>query len=192
MPRAQPDLFAPAVRPAPEGLSYAADMVTEDEAAALVSEIGRLTLKPFEFQGYLGNRRVVYFGAGYDFSRQQLTDAAPVPAFLLPLREKAAAFAGAAPESFAQAMVTEYAPGAGIGWHRDRPQFGQVVGVSLLSSCALRFRRRTADGAWERVTLRPEPRSAYLLDGPARWAWQHSIPPVQTLRYSVTFRRFPR
>lgn len=176
----------------PEGPRYVADFVTADEEAALLAEIRRLEFKPFEFQGYLANRRVVYFGAGYDFSRQAVVDAAPLPRFLGPLRERAAALAGMPAGAFAQAMVSEYAPGAGIGWHRDRPQFGEVIGVSLLATCALRFRRRGADGAWERITLRPPPRSAYLLAGPARWEWQHSIPPVEQLRYSVTFRRFPR
>jgi alkylated DNA repair dioxygenase AlkB len=86
-------------------------------------------------------------------------------------------------------MITEYAPGAGIGWHRDRPQFEDVVGVSFLAPCRFRFRQRQADG-WRRASFNAEPRSAYLLRGPARRDWEHSIPRLQTLRYSITFRSF--
>jgi len=192
MSQPQLDLFAPTAPAAPQDLRYVEGLITPDEEAALVQTVAELPFKPFEFHGYLGNRRVVSYGARYDYGSQAVAEAPPVPAFLAPLREKAAAFAGISPEAFSQAMVTEYAPGAGIGWHRDKPQFGQVVGVSLLSGCALRFRRRLAAGGWERLTLHPAPRSAYLLDGDARWEWQHSIPPVDALRYSVTFRRFPR
>jgi len=112
-----------------------------------------------------------------------------MPDFLLPLREKAASFAGLAPETLGQALVTDYGPGAGIGWHRDKPVFGEVLGVSLLSNCTLRF-RRARPGGWERRALTPEPRSIYLLKGPARTQWEHSIPGVETQRYSVTFRRY--
>ncbi|WP_354081155.1 alpha-ketoglutarate-dependent dioxygenase AlkB [Bradyrhizobium sp. S3.5.5] len=77
--------------------------------------------------------------------------------------------------------------GAGIGWHKDRPVFGDVAGISLLSSCTFRLRRRTAK-SFERSTLVAEPRSVYLLRGPSRTEWQHSIPGVESLRYSVTFR----
>ena len=112
-----------------------------------------------------------------------------MPDFLLPLRERAAAFAQLPEAELRQALVTEYAPGAGIGWHRDKPMFGEVIGVSLLSPCNLRFRRAAPDG-WERRSLNPAPRSAYLLQGPARNEWEHSIPGVKTQRYSVTFRRY--
>ncbi|AYV49683.1 hypothetical protein CFHF_19990 [Caulobacter flavus] len=118
-----------------------------------------------------------------------LEPAAPIPDVLLPLRAKVAALAGRDPEAFRQALAIEYAPGAGIGWHRDRPQCEIVAGVSLGSSCPFRFRRRRDEG-FERATLRPAPRSAYLLTGPSRETWEHSIPPVEVLRYSVTFRTF--
>lgn len=187
MARAQPDLFQS--QPAwPDGLRYRAEVLTIAEEQALVAEIRTLPFKPFEFRGYLGRRRVVSFGWRYDYNASVLRQAAPVPDFLKPLRARAAGLAGLAPEAFEQALVTEYAPGAGIGWHRDRPQFAEVAGVSLLSQCVLRFRRRRGE-AWERRSLLAEPRSAYLLTGPARSEWAHSISAVEQLRYSVTFRR---
>jgi alkylated DNA repair dioxygenase AlkB len=97
--------------------------------------------------------------------------------------------AGHAPEDLQQVLLNEYQPGAPIGWHRDRPIFAEVVGISLLAPCAFRLRRRT-DAGFERVSVRLEPRCAYLLSGPARGVWEHSIPPVDALRYSITFRNF--
>ncbi len=183
----QSDLFAEAPTE-PGGLAYRADAMTPDEEAALVDEIAQLELKPFEFRGYQGLRRVTAFGWRYDYGAVAIQEAAEMPAFLLPVRERAAALAGLSPDQLQQALVTEYRPGAGIGWHRDRPQFGEVVGVSLLSPCVLRFRRRQGQG-WERAKLPAAPRSAYLLKGPARSEWEHSIAPMHELRYSVTFRR---
>jgi alkylated DNA repair dioxygenase AlkB len=192
----QPSLFdlPPAETPptraspvAPAGLRWRADLIDPVEERALADQIAALPFKPFEFQGYVGRRRVVSFGWRYDFARHVLEPAAPIPDFLLPLRAKAAAFAGCDPDAFRQALALEYAPGAGIGWHRDRPQFGEVVGVSLLAPCPLRLRRRIGE-RWERATFTATPRSAYLLSGPARTDWEHSIPPVEALRYSVTFR----
>jgi alkylated DNA repair dioxygenase AlkB len=116
-----------------------------------------------------------------------VSSAQEIPGFLLPLREKAAAFAGLSAEELEHVLVAEYRPGAGIGWHRDRPAFGDVIGVSLVSACRFRLRRKSGTG-WERAALRVEPRSVYLLRGPVRWEWQHSIPPGEQLRYSVTFR----
>lgn len=126
-------------------------------------------------------------GWHYDFAARQLREADDVPGFLLALRPLAAAFAGLAPDDLQHVLVTEYGPGAGIGWHRDKAVFGEVVGISLLAPCVFRL-RRAAGERWERVNLVAEPRSAYLLSGPARSVWEHSIPPVDTLRYSITFR----
>ncbi|HEX4196090.1 MAG TPA: alpha-ketoglutarate-dependent dioxygenase AlkB [Caulobacteraceae bacterium] len=184
----QLDLFQPDPT-LPEGLRYQPELITPDEEARLVETFAELPFKPFEFHGYLGKRRVVAFGWRYDYGARAVDEAAPIPDFLKPIRERAAAFAGLAPEDLQQAMINEYEPGAGIGWHRDKPQFGEVVGLSLLSACNLRFRRKTPDG-WERRSLKPEPRSAYLLTGPARSQWQHSIPGVPALRYSVNFRTY--
>jgi alkylated DNA repair dioxygenase AlkB len=110
-----------------------------------------------------------------------------IPDFLRPLLDKVAAFTGLARETFRHALVTEYAPGAGIGWHRDRPPALAIAGVSLLSPCTFRLRRKAGD-KWDRASIIAAPRSAYLMSGPARSNWQHSIPPVEALRYSVTFR----
>ena len=171
----------------PEGLHYETGLLTSELEMDIAARIAELPLKPFEFRGYLGNRRVVSFGFRYDYTRRAVEASASLPAFLDPVRERAAAFAGRPAEAFVQVLVTEYAPGASIGWHRDKPEFGDVVGVSLLAPCRLRFRRKAAAG-WERAALTVAPRSAYLLSGPARHEWQHSIPAVEALRYSITFR----
>ena len=171
----------------PEGLLYREDFVSAAEEAELVSHIAKLELREFEFHGYLGKRRVTSFGLRYDFTDMALHDAAEMPEFLLPLRDRAAVFAGLKPEAMAHALVAEYTPGAAIGWHRDRPVFGDVIGISLGAPCRFRFRKKRSDG-WERRSLTLTPRSAYLLRGPARHDWQHSIPPVGALRYSITFR----
>src|SRR6185369_3243486 len=155
------------------------------------NQIAQLPFKEFEFQGFLGRRRVVSFGWRYDFSMRELRKADEIPDFLLHLGVTATEFAGLDVSRFQQVLVTEYSPGAGIGWHKDRPEFEQVVGVSLLSPCLFRLRRKRGNG-WERASIELQPRSAYLLSGSARTDWQHSIPPVDKLRYSVTFRSFRR
>ena len=184
----QGSLFA--VEPAlPPGFTYREDVISPGEARAMVERFAALPFQPFEFHGYLGKRRVVSFGWRYDYAGATLRESDAVPAFLLPLRAQAAAYAGLPAESLEQILVTEYAAGAGIGWHRDKPMFEDVIALSFLSPCILRFRRKQ-EGGWERAAQRVEPRSAYLLRGPARLEWQHSVPPVDRLRYAVTFRSF--
>lgn len=182
----QPCLFdmAPTL---PEGLRYGEGVLSAREAERLVEGFAGLPFRAFDFHGFKGNRRVVSFGWRYDFSAATLNAAEPLPAFLEPARRAAAAFAGLDATAIEHAMVTEYAPGAGIGWHRDRPEFDRVIGLSFVSPAVLRLRRRDAD-RWRRASLLLAPRSAYLLDGPARQDWQHSIAPGDRLRYSVTFR----
>lgn len=171
----------------PPGLEHAQDFISADEESALLGHAAALTFKPFAFHGWFGKRETVSFGWRYDFNDARLHEAPPIPDFLLPLRMRAARFAGLAPDRLEQALVIRYDTGAGIGWHRDRPVFDKVVGVSLLSSCVLRFRRR--DGrAFQRFALDAQPRSAYLLAGEIRHEWEHSIPPMETMRYSITFR----
>ena len=186
MSLSQPGLFddPPSL---PEGLIYRPDFVTPAEAAELAARMGTLPFAPFQFHGFEGKRRIVSFGWRYDFSAGGLKPADPFPAWLRLLAGRAADFAGVPATAVVQALLTEYAPGAGIGWHRDRPPFEDVVGVSLLAPCRFRFRRRE-DGGWRRTALVAEPGSAYLLRGPARREWQHSIPPVDRARYSITFR----
>ena len=181
------DLFGKPRATLPEGLRYAADVISAEEAGRLVDAFADLPFQAFDFHGFKGNRRIVSYGGRYDFSASRLEAAAPIPEFLLPARAAAAAFAGLAPEAIHHAMVTEYAPGAGIGWHRDRPEFDKVIGLSFGAEATMRFRRRR-DAGWERAAQPLAPGSAYLLDGAARQDWQHSITPGDRLRYSVTFR----
>jgi alkylated DNA repair dioxygenase AlkB len=188
MQAAQPDLFR-ASAALPEGFAYRPDFLAPAEERELVERFAGLPFKEFDFHGYLGKRRVLSFGWKYDFSARELRKADDMPAYLLPLRERAAAFAGIAPPDLQQVLLTEYAAGAGIGWHRDKAVFGEVVGISLVSPCTFRLRRKHGD-SWERASLVAEPRSSYLLKGPARTEWEHSIPAVDNLRYSITFRNF--
>lgn len=171
----------------PEGLVYRPDFILASEERVLIEHLAELPFKPFEFQGFLGKRKTVSFGWSYRFDGSGLAPAEPIPEWLHPPRDRAAAFAGLEPGALEQALLIEYGEGAGLGWHRDRPVFGDVIGISLLAAAPLRFRRR-AGAKWERFTLTAEPRSAYLLRGPARIDWEHSIPPVETERYSITFR----
>jgi alkylated DNA repair dioxygenase AlkB len=171
----------------PDGFRYRPDLIDAEEERALVAGVATLPFKPFEFQGYLAHRRVASFGFSYDYGRRTLAAAPELPPFLLGLRRKVAAFAGRAPESFCQVLVTEYGPGVGIGWHRDRKHYGEVVGVSLLSPAVLRFRRRAGD-RWRRLAHVVQPRSAYHLAGEARHAWEHGIREHESLRYALTFR----
>ncbi len=175
----------------PEGFRYQADVLPQDEEQELLARIRELPLKEFEFHGYLGKRRVISFGWHYDFSERTLSQTQEIPAFLHPARERAAAFAGLEAEDLAHALVTEYSAGSAIGWHRDRAAFDDVIGISLLSPCVFRLRRKAGD-TWERYSLTAEPRSAYLLRCVSRTEWEHSIPPVEALRYSVTFRSLRR
>jgi alkylated DNA repair dioxygenase AlkB len=185
--RDQMDLFdgAPSL---PEGFVYRSEFVTGAEERALVRWAEGLPFEKFAFHGHVGKRRVVSFGWRYDFEGGGLRKAdEEMPAILLPLRERAAALAGSGTSSFQHVLVTEYAAGAGIGWHRDKRVFDRVVGISLGSGCDFRLRRAKGTG-WERATVVAEARSAYLLSGPARWEWEHSILAVEQLRYSITFR----
>jgi alkylated DNA repair dioxygenase AlkB len=185
-PAEQGDLFATAGG-LPEGFRYRPDLITPDEEAALIDKLAGLDFKPFDFHGHLANRQVVGFGLRYDYDRRQVVEAPALPEFLLPLRGKVAGFAGRPAEEFAQVLINEYRPGAGIGWHRDKPHFDLVAGVSLSASCSFRLRRKSGN-KWERETIEVARRSVYLMDGPARNEWEHSIPPVADHRYSITFR----
>ena len=173
----------------PEGFRYQPDVISPAQEVTLLERIRELPFKPFEFHGYLGKRRVVSFGWKYDFEGRKLEKSRDMPEFLLELREVAGRFARIPGEDLQMVLVSEYEAGAGIGWHRDKDVFGQVVGLSLVSPCVFRLRRKVAD-KWERASIVAEPRSAYLLDGPSRTEWEHSIPEVDALRYSITFRNF--
>lgn len=171
----------------PEGFRYQQEILRVDEEQELLDHIRELPLKEYEFHGFTAKRRVIYYGRQYDSGENRLDEIELIPAYLQPLRERAAAFAGLAADDLSLAQVIEYQPGAAIGWHRDRNVFGDVIGISLLSACNFRFRRK-AGAAWERYSPMVDPRSIYLLRGPSRNEWQHSIPAVETLRYSIIFR----
>jgi alkylated DNA repair dioxygenase AlkB len=170
----------------PEGFVYQADFLSGAEETDLLRTVEKLPFRPFEFQGFTAKRRVVEYGWEYDFGSRKTAETAPIPGYLAALRERAARFAGLEMLSLVEAIVTEYPAGAPIGWHRDVPQFEDVIGISLLSACRMRLKPFKGEGKLVSVTL--EPRSVYSLRGRARWAFQHSIPAVESLRYSITFR----
>jgi alkylated DNA repair protein (DNA oxidative demethylase) len=189
----QGDLFADppgaAALPAtlPEGFALWPEVVSAEQEHALELAIDAAPLKPFQFGQWEGKRLTAYYGYGYDFGRGHMTEAPPLPDWLQSLAARVAELAGQPNEAFVQALVIRYDPGAGIGWHRDRPQFGAVAGLSLTNPVRLRLRRRTATG-FERAAVLLPPRSVYRLEGPARWDWEHSITPVEATRRSVTLR----
>jgi alkylated DNA repair protein (DNA oxidative demethylase) len=169
------------------GLGYREDFIGEAQERELEQHLLAAALSPFRFHGWLGNRKTKSFGWRCDFEDASFAPAEPIPDWLQPLRESAAGFAGLRAEDFVHVLLARYDPGAGIGWHRDLDVFDQVVGVSLASPATLRFRRRSAD-RFDRAKLELAPRSAYLLSGEARWAWEHRIIPGEQLRFSITFR----
>lgn len=178
----------------PPGLLYVPDFVSENEERDLLAAIEALEFEEVRMRGQAARRTVAHFGWQYAFESFGITPAAAIPALLMPLRERAATLAGVAAASLEQALVARYPPGAGIGWHQDAPAFGPVVvGVSLGAACAMRFRRtRDPDRGQAVFRLDLAPRSAYVLAGAARSSWQHTIPPVKALRYSITFRTVRR
>jgi alkylated DNA repair protein (DNA oxidative demethylase) len=178
------DMFDAPVLP---GIATMADIVSPDEEVALVAAIDAEALTPFQFQQWEGKRLTRSFGLKYDFQTGQVSHGNPLPDWLTDLRDRAAAFAGVEPDHIAQCLLIRYDPGAGIGWHRDRPSYGHVIGVSLGARAAMRFRRRVG-GKFERVTLPLDPRGAYHLFGEARHDWEHSIAEMDRTRHSITFR----
>lgn len=184
MPFLQTSLFP--VPNLPEGLLYQPGFLTEREESELIETFRALPFANLDYHGYTARRRVLEFGLEYDFTTRAATPTQNFPEFLIPIRERAASFAGLAPAALVESMVIEYPPGAPIGWHRDAPQFGIVIGISLASESRMRFKPYKAEG--KPVSLTLERRSIYVMRGPARWRFQHSIPAVKELRYSITFR----
>ena len=177
-------------RESPPGFHYREDFLTDADERLLLDGIASVAFSDFEMRGVVAKRRVAFFGRSY---AQDVVP--PIPEFLLPLRAAVAVWAGLDPSAFVMALVNEYRPGSPIGWHRDAPQYGQVAGVSLLSSCRMRFRpyatpQRDPAPVPRRTTheIVLEPRSAYLMTGAARASYEHHVPPVTALRYSITFR----
>jgi alkylated DNA repair dioxygenase AlkB len=189
MSAGQVDLFD-ADAPLPDGLVYMRDFLAAGEERALLAHIAALDFHAARYKAYTAKRRVVSYGSSYDFGDNALREAPPLADFLLPLRARAAAWAGLAADDFGDALVAEYAPGTQLGWHRDVPNFEDVVGISLAGECRMRFRpyplrANRREGVFA-LTL--QPRSIYALRREIRWRWQHMIPPTPTLRYSITFR----
>jgi alkylated DNA repair dioxygenase AlkB len=181
---AQADLFGRALLP---GLEAAEAFVTEAEEAALIAHIEHAGLEAFKFQQWEGKRLTRSFGWSYDFQTGVFARAAPIPDWLAPIAARAERFSELPPGALAQALLISYGPGAGIGWHKDRPVFEHVVGISLGAEAAMRFRRRRGD-KFDRFALPLAPRSIYRFTDEARHAWEHSIAPIETARWSITFR----
>jgi alkylated DNA repair dioxygenase AlkB len=180
----------PSGAPLPPGWDYQTEFIDAAEEAELLALIATLPLEEARYRGYTARRRVVHFGTDHDFEQQRVLPAPAIPAELEPLRAKAAALIGEAPEALANALVAEYRPGVPLGWHRDVPDFETVVGISLAGTARMRFRRYppVAPKKADVVSLELAPRSAYVLRAEARWGWQHSVAPTPALRYSITFR----
>jgi alkylated DNA repair dioxygenase AlkB len=187
----QTSLF-PVHAPFAPGYAYEAGFLAEDDEAALLREIEQLPFAPARYKEYTAKRRTVSYGGSYDYSTQQLEARQPIADFLHPLRARAANWAGCSDADFTHALISEYAPGAGLGWHRDVPDFELVVGISLANSCRVRFRRYPPKPRERSIAVELERRSIYRLQGEARWQWQHSVPPVAALRFSITFRTLRR
>jgi DNA oxidative demethylase len=175
----------------PEGLVYRPDLLTVDEEAEVLDVLASLRFDPIVMHGQPAKRTARHFGLDYDYEARTPQPGEPLPDWILPVRERAAELAGHDPDELVEVLVQRYPPGSTIGWHRDAPAFGTVVGVSLGGASRLRFQRGKGDDrrVWE-VLL--EPRSGYVLAGKARTSWQHSIPPTKELRYSITFRTLRR
>lgn len=176
----------------PEGFVYRLDFLAEDDEAALLDAIRSLPLAEARYREFTAKRRIASFGLGYDFTSNRPLPAPPLPPFLEPLRARLATLAGLAESELRQCTVAEYRPGTQLGWHRDVPTFGVVIGVSLASVARMRLRpypHRVGDSeAGRALVLDLEPRSAYVIRDAARWRWQHAISPTKAWRCSITFR----
>jgi alkylated DNA repair dioxygenase AlkB len=181
----QGELFA--APPVVPGLRLIAEAVSEVDERALEARLDAAPLAPFQFGQWEGKRLTTHYGSGYDFSRQRVAEAPPLPDWLIALRDELAPQVDLAPDLFQAALLIRYDPGAGIGWHRDRPQYDKVLGLSLSAPCVLRLRRRTPSG-FDRQSVDLPPRSLYLLSGEVRHEWEHSIVPLDVTRRSITFR----
>lgn len=184
----QADLFSAPIRPFAEGFAYEPGFLSADEEQLLLERIRTLPLANAQYKQFQAKRRVVSYGGRYDYNKNELNATDPIPEFLHPLRDRVAQWIGCAPEELTHALVAEYAEGVQLGWHRDVPDFERVAGMSLLGACRMRFRRYPPAPREKSLALELAPRSVYRMEGEARWGWQHSVPPVPALRYSITFR----
>jgi alkylated DNA repair protein (DNA oxidative demethylase) len=172
----------------PEGFRYVSEFISIQEEQELLRRMEALTFDEVKMRNMVAKRKTLHFGWRYGYESWTITPGRPMPDWLVPLRERVSAFMEEPAERIEEVLLSQYPPGAGIGWHRDAPMFGpKVVGVSLGGVCRFRFQRRRGE-IRETSEHRLEPRSAYLITGQARTLWQHSIPPTKALRYSITFR----
>jgi len=186
----QSDLFGHAENEAIPGLRYQPDFLSQQEEAELLAIIRTLALQPIQYKEYRSRCRTMSYGGNYDFSTNTLQPGVALDPRFFPLRRRVAQWLGMAPEAIEDLLVTEYAPGTQLGWHRDVPQYETVVGISLGSAAILGFRRYPPGQAGNRRPFKLElaPRSIYKLEGVARWEWQHCVPPVRLARWSITLR----
>jgi alkylated DNA repair dioxygenase AlkB len=185
--RTEPAAASPSVIRA--GWTYCEQFLTLAHEATLLAAIRTLSFQNAQYKEWSARRRIVSFGGRYDFSRNELNPAPPIPPFLYPLRQQVADWSGIAEAKFHHAMIAEYHPGTPLGWHRDVPLFEEVVGISLLGSARLRFRPYPPQpGQRTMFAIDLAPRSAYIMRAAARWEWQHAVSPTRELRYSITFR----
>ena len=194
MPATNGDLtFFDASAQVPEGFIYRADFISEAEEQELMQEIQKVHLEPFKYYQFTGKRRTASFGWQYEFGASEVTAAPELPPFVLSVRARAERVFDIDPNTLIQVSIIEYSPGSPIGWHRDIPHFGVVIGVSLGAACRMRFRKfsrvRTKQRNRDEVlSMELQPRSIYLMSGASRESWQHSIPPVKQLRYAIMMR----
>jgi alkylated DNA repair dioxygenase AlkB len=189
MPMKQAALFAD-VPKLPPGLAYEPQFLSREEEAELLVIIGQLPLQEAKYKQYTAKRRIVSYGASYDFSSNELVPAGPIPGFLHPIRARIAEWTRIPAPEYSHALIAEYSTGTQLGWHRDVPDFEAIAGLSLRGKCRMRLRPYPPEKGRRDLTLALdlEPRSAYSIVGQARWGWQHAISPTKELRYSITFR----
>jgi alkylated DNA repair dioxygenase AlkB len=175
----------------PEGFLYRHEFLSEAEELDLLRIFRGLEFAAYDYHGYLARRRVARYGVSYNLNTREESGTQAIPGFLLGVRSRAAEFAGVRADELVQAMISEYSIGTPIGWHRDAPQFGTIIGISLGSSCRMRLKPYSSAGKIAStgvLSIRLDPRSIYVIKNEARSEWQHSIPAVEQLRYSITFR----
>jgi alkylated DNA repair dioxygenase AlkB len=182
----------------PNGFVYRPDFITPEEEELLLAYVENLPMERPVFDGHEAKRRLAAFGWSYDFRRERLVEGPPLPSFLAPMQRKIGKWLGISPARVVEALVQEYTPGSAIGWHRDNEKFESIIGISLKGWCRMRFRplglkqsKSRPARAKDVVSLEVEPRSCYIMQNDVRWRWQHSVAPVRTLRYSITFRTLP-
>jgi alkylated DNA repair dioxygenase AlkB len=184
----------------PNGFMYHPEFLTVDQEAALVAAIEKLELKQAPFKEYMANRRIISFGWGYNDRTKSLVSGEPLPDFLIPLTHRLGDFINLPADHIVEALVTEYRPGTGVGWHRDNDSFEKILGISLSGWCTFEMRPLSADTyppaensePGETISFTVEPRSLYVMQDESRWNYQHRVAPTKGLRYSITFRTLPK